>query len=303
MVAIAAVLWFAYFVPTWVARREYLDTERTATRLQQTLRIMAETAEVPEQVRVEVSAREVARHERMLRAQQRDRERALEREAKAMSRRAREDVAAAPVAPAAQSSRRSTAADLQRVRRRRAHRLATVLMLASTITLGVQLWLVASSGAVVGSWIVLTAGAAVGLVAVSIRRRLDGRAVASVPAAGARASRPAVAEPVVVAERGRPSTWTPVPVPAPLYLSRPAAQTVAPAPDVAAQLRRAALAAEESLRAAHSEPEVVPFRPATAAPAAPSRWAGMGRLDVATGAAGAATPDLDEVLRRRRNAG
>src|SRR5882757_1839601 len=71
MIAIAAALWFAYFVPTWMRRREYLDTERTATRLQQTLRVMAETAELPDQVRVEVSSRDAARHERLLRAEQR----------------------------------------------------------------------------------------------------------------------------------------------------------------------------------------------------------------------------------------
>src|SRR3954454_10610580 len=71
MIAIAAALWFAYFLPTWMRRREYLDTERTATRLQQTLRVMAETAELPAQVRVEVSSREAARAERLLLAQQR----------------------------------------------------------------------------------------------------------------------------------------------------------------------------------------------------------------------------------------
>ena len=80
MIAIAAVLWFAYFVPTWMRRREYLDTERTATRLQQTLRVMAETAELPDQVRVEVSSRDAARHERLLRAEQQRADAVAERE-------------------------------------------------------------------------------------------------------------------------------------------------------------------------------------------------------------------------------
>ncbi len=44
MLAVATGLWFLYLVPTWLRRREYLSTERTATRLQQTLRVMAETA-------------------------------------------------------------------------------------------------------------------------------------------------------------------------------------------------------------------------------------------------------------------
>src|SRR5215207_3682302 len=60
LVAAAAALWIAYLLPTWLRRRQYLATERNAVRLQQTLRILAETAETPEAVRVEATAREVA---------------------------------------------------------------------------------------------------------------------------------------------------------------------------------------------------------------------------------------------------
>jgi hypothetical protein len=121
-------------------------------------------------------------------------------------------------------------------------------------------------------------------------------------------------ERAVTAPLGRASGWTPVPVPPPLYLSRPEAQPVQPAMDLAAGLRAAALASERAVRAAHEAPEVVPFRPQrpaapartpepvelpTRRPAAPSRWAVMGRVE----GTDAAAPDLDEVLRRRRNAG
>ena len=44
MLAIAAVLWLVYLLPTWLRRREYLATERNAVRLQQTIRVLAETA-------------------------------------------------------------------------------------------------------------------------------------------------------------------------------------------------------------------------------------------------------------------
>lgn len=75
VIVIAGVLWFAYLVPTWLRRREYLATERNAIRLQQTLRILAETTEVPAQVRAEASARSVLAQQRALqtalRAQQR----------------------------------------------------------------------------------------------------------------------------------------------------------------------------------------------------------------------------------------
>ena len=97
--------------------------------------------------------------------------------------------------------------------------------------------------------------------------------------------------------------WTPIPVPAPLYASQPEVQRVRPRLDLAAQARAAALEAE---RAAHEAPEVIPIRRERPAPlevpaphAAPSRWAAMGRID----GSDAAAPDLDEVLRRRRNAG
>ena len=61
MLAASALLWFFYFVPSWIRRREYLATERTATRLQQTMRVLAEAAEVPDTVRVEASIHEAAK--------------------------------------------------------------------------------------------------------------------------------------------------------------------------------------------------------------------------------------------------
>src|SRR3954471_1181079 len=141
MIAIAAALWFAYFLPTWMRRREYLDTERTATRLQQTLRVMAETAEVPDQVRVEVSARDAARAERLLLAQQ--------RRADAIAARAVANVQAAT--PDSESPPNQGP--------RRAHRLATLLMVAATVTIAVQLWLMAAGTAGTGSWLVVVSGA------------------------------------------------------------------------------------------------------------------------------------------------
>jgi len=302
MIAIAAALWFAYFVPTWIRRREYLDTERTATRLQQTLRVMAETAELPERVHVEITAREAARQERILRAEQ--------RRADAMAARAAAMIhATTPISPTASSTANvPDAATAGRLRRRRAHRLATLLMTAAMVIIAAQLGVGIVTGMAPGGWLVLGVGAALGVAGMTVRRRLDGRSVPRVAASQGVAI--SVAEPVAAATRGRASGWTPVPVPKPLYLGRPEPQTVQPASDVAARLRAAALAAERDLRAAHEEPEVVPFRPQrrpvpdtieapTARPSAPSRWAAMGRVD----GADAAAPDLDEVLRRRRSAG
>jgi hypothetical protein len=58
MLLVAAALWFVYLLPTWLRRREYLATERNAVRLQQTIRVMAEAAEVPPAVARERAARE-----------------------------------------------------------------------------------------------------------------------------------------------------------------------------------------------------------------------------------------------------
>jgi hypothetical protein len=67
VVALAAALWLAYLIPTWLRRREYMATERNAVRLQQTLRILAEAAEVPEEIHVEANARDIAETQKALR--------------------------------------------------------------------------------------------------------------------------------------------------------------------------------------------------------------------------------------------
>jgi len=297
MIAIAAALWFAYFLPTWMRRREYLDTERTATRLQQTLRVMAETAELPDQVRVEVSTRDAARAERVLRAEQ--------RRADVLAARTVASVRAATPGPLSEAPLSQAQA-----RRRRAHRLASLLMVTATVTIAAQLWLMVAGSSGAGAWLVFAAGSALGVAGLAVRRRLDVRS--------ARPSVVAAARVTVVADHAEakpaPRSWTPVAVPAPLYLSRPAAQPVKPAMDLATQLRAAALESERAIRAAHESPEVIPIRRQRPAaperatlpvespamrPAHATRWAAMGRVS----GMDASAPDLDEVLRRRRNAG
>src|SRR6187431_519349 len=70
LLALAAGLWLVYLVPSWLRRREYLATERNAVRLQQTLRVLAETAEEPHAVRAEATARSVAVQQKTLREAQ-----------------------------------------------------------------------------------------------------------------------------------------------------------------------------------------------------------------------------------------
>jgi hypothetical protein len=267
MLAVAAGLWFLYLVPTWVRRREYLATERTATRLQQTMRVLAETAEVPDAVRIAATAREAARVERGYRAQQR-----------------RADAAAIP------------ADALRRRRLRRTRRMASLLMVGATGVGLVQIWLMATTGATAGSWAVLAGTLAGGGVAIAAQRGLDARAMPRAAApARTRGSSPLPRE-LPVRRPIDPAPWTPVPLPQPLYLSKPPVQRMTPAVDSGTLLRQAAAQQEEADRVSRPAASVVPLR---ADPPRANRYAGMGIVDPSD----STVTDLDEVLRRRRSAG
>ncbi|UOQ59989.1 hypothetical protein MUN76_13210 [Leucobacter rhizosphaerae] len=71
---VAALLWIAVLVPAWVRRREFRAAERNALRLQRTLRVLAETSEVPQEVRLEATAKQALAHEKLLRTAQRRQE-------------------------------------------------------------------------------------------------------------------------------------------------------------------------------------------------------------------------------------
>jgi hypothetical protein len=327
MLALAAVLWFLYLLPSWMRRREFLATERNATRLQRAIRVMAESAEAPAEVRVEANARDVARTERLLAQERRRadavaraevhaaalRARAAETHEAELARATRRPVPVAQHAPVAQPARASGApvasAALAFARLRRARRVAGLLLLAAAAVGVVQLWLMATTGVVLGSWLVVGACVLAAGVSVRLQRRIADRArsLATAPTAAVRRGTSTLvdaelpqAEPV--------RAWTPVPVPKPLYLERGEAPRVPVVPPVSAErlLRAAAEEAERALAAAHAAPEVVPFRAREATPApsaapapAPSRFASMGIVDDVD----AARPDLDEVLRRRRSVG
>ncbi|WP_349897597.1 hypothetical protein [Parafrigoribacterium soli] len=293
VIALAALLWLAYLVPTWFRRREYLATERNAVRLQQTLRIMAETAELPEQVRAETSARSAAAQEKLLRAQQVREAAAARAELAAADRAATRQLAARLPALSADVAPGSTAS--RRLRRSRA--LTSLVLLAALVTAGFGV-----APLMAGSWLLLASASVVALGALAMLGQMS--AVARARAELARGMR-VRSEPVRVtvklqeppAEPLRNSSWTPVPLPKPLYLSRPQPdRALETSLDAAAELRDAAAAAERRLREAHESPEVTPIIRPAAAPAAPSRFARMGYLDEVE----SVTTDLDAVLQRRR---
>jgi hypothetical protein len=313
IIALSAVLWLAYLLPTWLHRRQYMATERNAVRLQQTLRILAETAEVPDAVRAETNARSVVEQQRALRRA------AEEAEAAARARDAAAQRALPKVAPVSATSP-SAATRLRR------SRLAATAVLAIALV-GVIAGIAQVAGA--GAWTLLVISSLATFASLAFLQRMSQVAAARrlqtpearpMPRTGFtdfhEAAAP-TAEPV--AEREEGESWTPVPVPKPLYLSR--SQAPGPRPGAGnaprtplspvEEMRRAAAESEETLRRAHLEPEVARLSAeeaaaASAAPAAPaartapvSRFSRMGIVDDAEPGMG----DLDEVLRRRRAVG
>lgn len=301
MLALAAVLWFLYFVPSWVRRREYLATERTATRLQRTVRVMAETAELPDEVRLEASMRDAAKAERLRLAAERDATRIALRAAagdRVEAEAAQHRVALDPVRVAVPAS------DL-RQRLRRARRIAGFLLLAALAVAGYQFVLMATMGIAPGAWVVLAGCAVAAAVSIALQRRIRDRTRLAASWARAAARPAVVAAPLREAAPRR--AWTPVQLPRPRYLEHPEAAPLgpslgAPTMDAAARLRAAAA------EAARSVPGVVPLPPReaaravstsdAAAPGVAGRYASMGVVGELS-----STLDLDEVLSRRRRVG
>ena len=290
IIALAAVLWLTYLVPTWLRRREYLATERNALRLQQTLRIMAETAEVPQEVRVETTARNAAQLERVLKTQLERTAAIADAQAVAVARAAARRLAETQPALAADIAITSSAS--RRLRRSRA--VTAVILFAALAGSGLGVAEFVASGA----WTLLAGSSAVTLGSIAMLGQM-----ASVGRARAELARSLRSRPAVVIEAPRVivvptvpvrATWTPVPVPKPLYMSRPAPErSLVASLEAAAEVRQAAADAERRLREAFDAPEVTPIRPAAAAA---SRFARMGFIEQQP----EIHTDLDAVLRRRR---
>jgi hypothetical protein len=295
MVALAAGLWLVYLMPSWFKRREYVASERTEVRRQQAMRVLQETAPLPATRRIEsiVSPTgQVTDRDKLAEAIRRSRD----AQAARVAGRALVEQASPPVRDA-----KARARVARRLRRTRA--LASLLLVAAIVVVIVQVSLMITTGVAMAAWAVLGFSTVVGVVAVSALGRLASiaRRRSSVPVV--RAARTVTRSAVVDEQQpelvvGPVASWTPVPVPKPMYLTRAVTAPVEAGADAMEQLRAAARASDRALRAAQESPEVTPIT-IPAPQAAPSRYARMGivdQLDVAG-------TDLDEVLRRRRVAG
>lgn len=79
---VLALLWLAILVPSWAKNREYRAAEQNAARLQRTIRLLAEASDLPEEHIVEANAKEALKHEKMLKAKRAHEEAARKAELK-----------------------------------------------------------------------------------------------------------------------------------------------------------------------------------------------------------------------------
>jgi hypothetical protein len=75
IVLVAVALWMVYLLPSWYQRHQFNAAERNALRLNQALRVLAETSETPDEVQWELNARTALAQQRAARRAQAERER------------------------------------------------------------------------------------------------------------------------------------------------------------------------------------------------------------------------------------
>ena len=325
---VAAILWTVVLVPAWVRRREFRVSERNAIRLQRTLRVLAETAEVPEEVRVEATARQALAHEKLMHTarKRQEAERAAEL-AKARAAQVRAEAHAKTMQRKQVAERRS--ARLRRPAMRRVRVLiasTTVLAVLGTL-IGVGLLLAGAGGALLGWALLASVGGVGSLIALAPGQpalatssevaaaeepeehtveespQLQGSsglsAAQHAAAQQAAAARIARARALARSRAERPAER--VNQPDSMLLAeeqRRRDQRVAPTP-VAADAAPASEQAERAIahRPAPESPAQVAARSQQLAVSARLRTMGV------VGDTSEGLPDLDEALRRRRNAG
>ncbi|MCP2637682.1 large exoprotein [Microbacterium sp. HD4P20] len=262
IVLVAALLWLVYLLPSWHNRRQYDAAERNAVRLNQALRILAETSETPEEVRLELNARTAAAQQRLAKRALAEREQAALEHAKVDVERARAERSAAEAAARVELERAraeraaaeavaqaelAVARALPELRRARARRrLRFVATLVGIVGLGLAGWGVYQV-LTVGAQPLMWSGVAVATASVLVLHRMSRvTARATVRMADA-APRPAVSLQDVELEPEQ-REWAPRELPRPLTAS--AGSRAAAVLDAAAArtaLRQAAV--DEAMRA------------------------------------------------------
>lgn len=255
IVLVSVLLWMLYLLPSWRGRYQYNSSERNAVRLNQALRVLAETSETPGEVHLELNARTALAQQKLARRVQ------SEKEAGELVR-LRAELAATRADPIVRQARA----------RRTVRMTATVLLLVGLVLAGLGIWQVVTGGAQLLIWI----GGALALVAAvtlqkmtAVARRVDRLPVQSVTTDAA----PRVSPPLH--DQGR-ATWTPRPLPAPMAsVSGSLTQTAQAEIEATQELRRAERVARLRERAEQMGPPAPVALPAAQA----SPYAQMGFVD------------------------
>ncbi|MGB3375542.1 MAG: hypothetical protein WBA87_10435, partial [Microbacterium sp.] len=195
IVLVAVLLWALYFMPTWRGRHQYYSAERNAVRLNQALRVLAETSETPDEVRLELTARTALQQQRLAKRVQAEKENAeLER--------LRSELAATRRDPVVRQARA----------RRRTRLTASAVLVIALAALGLGIWQFIAAGA----WMLAAVGAVMTALAAAVLVRMAQvarRAADHVARADAAPQAERIAPPLH--DQG-PAYWTPRPLPQPM---------------------------------------------------------------------------------------
>jgi len=261
IVVVAVLLWALYFLPSWRGRHQYYAAERNAVRLNQALRVLAETSETPEEVRLELTARTVMQQQRLAKRVQAEKENAeLER--------LRQELAATRRDPLVRQARA----------RRRLRLTASAGLVIAAAMIGFGVWDYLSTG----GWMLAASGVAVAVLGVMVLVRMAQVARNAVRRAAAPVAVPQAERVSPPLHDQGPASWTPRPLPQPMVdVAGSRAQQARAQQDAQEERRRAARRAELRRRAEELAPPVpTPLvAPAAKADAAESPYARMGVID------------------------
>ena len=275
---VAVGLWMLYLLPSWHSSRQFNAAERNAVRLNQALRVLAETSETPGEVRLELSTRTALAQQRLARQTMAEQERARLEGARIELERARAEALALRAHP-----------DARRARARRRTRVcATLLGIASVVATGVGGWMLFALGAQTLLWV----GGVGILISVAVLQRMSAVSARAALRASAPAAevRPAVVVQDVRLEQTPRATWEPRAIPRALASSAGSrAAVMRDAADAREALRAAALDEAKRERAERAAPPSIDTariaraegekRTQVGKPAASSPFARMGYVD------------------------
>lgn len=295
IVLVAVLLWLVYLLPSWHSRRQFDAAERNAVRLNQALRVLAETSETPEEVRLELTARTAAAQQRLAKRALAEREQAALEQARVDAERARTERIAAEAAArvdleraraeraAAEAAARAEVAAARLapvVRQARARRrLRFVATLAGIVGIGLLGWGVYET-LTVGAQLLMWIGAPLVAASALVLHRMSRVASRAAMKAGTDAApRRAVSVQDVELEREE-REWAPRELPRPLTASAGSrAAAVLDAEAARAALRQAALAEAMRERADAQRPPSIDTARVARAAAPENEFSRMGYVD------------------------